>query len=464
MLRRGFLALPAAAYAASKDLYNRLLGAAAQVEVFDTHEHILPESERVRQPIDFFTLAGHYLMDDLTSAGLPAQDRTLLANPEGAEKDKWRVFSPYWRYARKTGYGEALQIAVREIYGIEEISAGSLGRINDAVRSRNKPGLYREVLKERARIRVAVNDEYWQNAPEPVDPEFFVLARKFDWFVSPITPAGLRRLEPSTDTSISNLAALKRAMEKHFEMSLKVGMVAVKSTLAYQREIYYAEFSAADASRDFEKLMRGEGVVEDPKQALQERPFRALADHMFHHLVQLADAHRVPMQIHTGMQAGNGNYIAHTRPSQLSNLFLRYPQVKFDVFHIGYPYQNEVAVLAKMFPNVYADYCWMHVLSPSATRAALNQMLDSVPANKIFGFGGDYRYPELSYAHLVIARRNIATVLANRVEDGAYTEEEAAETARWLLHDNPAGVFPGKRVGSANAASMCYPAESAAGT
>ena len=46
-------------------------------------------------------------------------------------------------------------------------------------------------------------------------------------------------------------------------------------------------------------------------------------------------------------------------------------------------------------------------------------MLDSVPANKIFGFGGDYRYPELSYGHLVIARRNIATVLAARVENGA---------------------------------------------
>ena len=76
-----------------------------------------------------------------------------------------------------------------------------------------------------------------------------------------------------------------------------------------------------------------------------------------------------------------------------------------------------------------------------AARTALEEMLDSVPANKIFGFGGDYRYPELSYGHLIMARQNIARVLAARVEAGRCTEDEAVETARWLLHDNPAGLF-----------------------
>ena len=81
-----------------------------------------------------------------------------------------------------------------------------------------------------------------------------------------------------------------------------------------------------------------------------------------------------------------------------------------------------------------------HCIADGA-RAALHEMLDSVPLNKIFGFGGDYRYPELSYAHLMMARRNIARVLAERVEDGSLTEEEAASTAKWLLYDNPAKLF-----------------------
>jgi uncharacterized protein len=441
MHRRAFLALPAAAYAASEQLHKRLLESIERLDIIDTHEHILPEVERVQQPVDFFTLASHYALDDLTSAGLPVAHRQLLTKADVDAKEKWRVFSRYWPYTRNTGYGEALRIAIRDIYGVDEISGSTLPRINDAIHARNKPGLYKDVLKTRCRIRFAMNDEYWQAKPAPVDTDFFALARKFDGFIMPITPEGLRRLEAQTGLSITNLSGLKRAMEQDFQLALKVKMRAIKTTIAYQRDLHFPSTTVADASADFDRLARGEGVVSDENRRLERRPFRALSNHMFHHVVQLADAHSVPMQIHTGLQAGNGNFVEHTQPSQLSNLFLRYPRVQFDLFHIGFPYRHEMTVLAKMFPNVYADFCWMHVVSPSAARAALDEMLDSVPANKIFGFGGDYRYPELSYAHLVMARRNIATVLAARVENGALKEEEAAETARWLLHDNPAALF-----------------------
>jgi hypothetical protein len=441
MQRRAFLALPAAAYAAQSDLYKRLFAAISRIEVLDTHEHILPELERVKQPVDLFTLASHYLLDDLTSAGLPAADRAVLDKPDVAAKDKWRRVEPYWRYARNTGYGEAFRIAMHDIYGADQIAASTVEPLNDRIRARNKVGLYRDVLKERSKIRYAINDEYWQSMPGGVDPEFFLLARKLDWFAAPITPAGIKRLEAQTNESIASIAGLKRAMEKHFIMGLKLGMVAVKSTIAYERDLHFATTSLADASADFERLLKGEGAVSDERRRLERRPFRAVSNHMFHHLVQLAEAHGVPMQIHTGMQAGNGNFVEHGRPSQLTNLFLRYPKVQFDIFHIGFPYPQETLALAKMFPNVYADFCWMHLISPRAARASLHEMLDSVPANKIFGFGGDYRYPELAYGHLVIARRNIAQVMAERVESGQCTEAEAVETARWLLFDNPARLF-----------------------
>ena len=445
MQRRAFLALPAAAYAAPSDLYKRLFEAISRIEVLDTHEHILPERERVKQPVDAFTLASHYLLDDLTSAGLPAADRALLDKPDVLARDKWRRIEPYWRYVRGTGYGEAFRIAMRDIYGVDQIGAKTIDELNDRIRERNSVGLYRDVLKTRSKIRYAVNDEYWQSMPGGVDPEFFLLARKLDWFAAPITPAGVKRLEAQTDVSIGNIAGLKRAMEKHFLMGLKLGMVAVKSTIAYERDLHFAITSVAEASADFERLLKGEGVVTDERRRLERRPFRAVSNHMFHHMVQLAEAHGVPMQIHTGMQAGNGNFIEHGRPSQLTNLFLRYPKVQFDIFHIGFPYPHETLVLAKMFPNVCADFCWMHLISPAAARGSLHEMLDSVPANKIFGFGGDYRYPELAYGHLVIARHNIAQVMAERVESGQCTEAEAVETARWLLFDNPARLFLNKK-------------------
>lgn len=441
MNRRSFLFLPLAARAASGTLYRQLLRSLESIETFDTHEHILAESDRVKLPVDFFTLGSHYANNDMISAGLPPADAEMMGSDQVSAAQKWKAYEPWWRFARMTAYGEALRIAIRDIYGFGEITASTLPRISEAIAARNRPGLYREVLKQRAKIRFGVNDEYWQSKPTAVDPEFFVLARKFDWFLSPVTREGVGRLEKLAGVSIASAADLKRALERHFELSLQLGMVTVKSTIAYQRDLRFEEVSGEEAERDFERLMRGEERIPEGFRALSSRPYRKLTNHMFHHMVSLAAAHGVPVQIHTGLHAGNGNFVTNSRPSDLTNLFFLFPSVQFDLFHIGYPWQGECAVLAKTFPNVHADFCWMHIVSPTAARSALHEMLDMVPPNKIFGFGGDYRYPELSYAHLVMARRNIATVLAERVESRRCSETEAVELGRWLMLDNAARLF-----------------------
>jgi predicted TIM-barrel fold metal-dependent hydrolase len=234
-------------------------------------------------------------------------------------------------------------------------------------------------------------------------------------------------------------------MERSFEQSLEAGMVTVKSTLAYNRPILYAETSAADAEADLAAMQRDERALPEGFRSRAERPYRRLEDHMFHHLVQLAEAHKIPMQIHTGLHAGNGNLIENSKPTHLTNLFFLYPAVKFDLFHISYPYQGELAVLGKVFPNVHVDFCWAHIISGSVSRRTLHEMLETVPVNKIFGYGGDYRYPELSYAHAVMARRNIARVLTEKTQEGFCTEAEAVEIARMILHDNPDRMFGWRR-------------------
>lgn len=426
----------------SKSLRERLSEAVDRIEVVNTHEHIIPEQERTSQPIDFFTLAGHYAISDVISAGLPAE---IASHKDMSPAERFRAFEPFWKYARFTGYGQALRIAIRDIYGFDEITAATLPKINDAIAAKNKPGLYRHVLKERSKIRYSVLDDYWNAAPVRADPEFFVLARKFDRFVMPGTRKDVEELEKLTDVSITSLAGLKRAMEKSFEQSQNVGMVTVKSTIAYNRELRFEEVEEGAAAKSFESVVGGRVQLPGGFRAMVQRPFRPLEDHMFHHLIRLADSHGVPVQIHTGILAGNGNFVSNTNPTGLTNLFFLYPKVKFDLFHISYPYQGELASLAKLFPNVHVDFCWAHIISPSVSRRALHEFLETVPVNKIFGYGGDYRYPELSYAHLQMARRNIAQVMAEKVEERFCTEDEALAIARMLLDENAARMFPQRR-------------------
>jgi predicted TIM-barrel fold metal-dependent hydrolase len=129
----------------------------------------------------------------------------------------------------------------------------------------------------------------------------------------------------------------------------------------------------------------------------------------------------------------------------LVNLFLEYGEAKFDIFHGGWPYSSQLSALAKNFQNVYIDMCWMHIISPSRAVSALDEWLDEVPVNKIMGFGGDFLCVEGSYGHSVMARDNVAKVLAGKVDDGIYGMDEAKKYADWILRDNPRRLFfPGK--------------------
>lgn len=419
MRRREFFTVSAALPAAAQ----AILEETEALEIVSSHEHLLSEEERYALKADAFTLLSHYAADDLRSAGLKGEPKS------------WEDLEPWWRFVRGTGYGQAVRIAIRDIYGVDDLSAKTLPLLNGRIAAANRPGLYERVLKKMARIRYAVLDDYWRGEPVRPDPRYFVLARKLDWFCSVRQASDVRRMEEVTGVAIHSVADLKRAMEKRLEQSLEAGLAAIKTTLAYSRPLEFAVEDESAAQADFDLAMK----------TPQPEPPRRLSDHLFHHALGLASERGLPVQVHTGTLAGNRGMIGHTRPGLLNPLFIRYPRVTFDLFHTGWPWTGEVTALAKMFPNVTADFCWMWVLSPAGARRALDEMLETVPANKILGFGGDYRYAELTYAQARMARRGIAEVLGDKVARGWCTRAEAVEIARLLLADNAARLFPQRR-------------------
>jgi predicted TIM-barrel fold metal-dependent hydrolase len=171
---------------------------------------------------------------------------------------------------------------------------------------------------------------------------------------------------------------------------------------------------------------------------------KVLQDYLLHKVIQQAAEHRLPVQIHTGLQAGNRNHISWTNPSHLSSLLDEYQQVRFDLFHGGYPYCGEFATLAKNLPNVYPDLCWLHIIAPGVAKRLLHELIETVPANKILGYGGDFFHVEGAYAHAQMARAVTAEVLAERVEEGYLKEDEAASLLEGILYQNGKELFSGR--------------------
>ena len=127
-----------------------------QTVLVNTHEHLPDEDERLRgeglKCDDWAGLLGHYLDSDLVAAGMPQTVRAKVFSPGGDPLAKWRAIAPYWPAVKNTGYGRSVRIAIRELYGIDDLEEKSIGRLQQGYESLRKAGFYRKILVNMAGI------------------------------------------------------------------------------------------------------------------------------------------------------------------------------------------------------------------------------------------------------------------------------------------------------------------------
>jgi predicted TIM-barrel fold metal-dependent hydrolase len=437
------------------DLARRIREALDAIHLVDTHEHLFAEDERHRAAVDFGYLFPHYASSDLVSAGLPPSLLEAVRWPsrpalmerwprmrrprhfpmpprtDMSLEERWEVVAPYWESIRHTGYGTCLRIAMRDLFDVADLSGQTVEHLSDAIAASRRPGWYQHVLKEKARIAVSIQDD----GRATVDKTFFVPAVRLEHFAVARTREELSALEGECAFAIHSLDDLVKAMQTALDRYVIEGAVGVKIGLAYRRAIRFEKAARADAERLFNRI--GSHLGEGPSWE-EARP---LQDYMIHQIIRAAIDRDLPIQIHTGLQEGNENILTNSNPMLLVNLFIEYREAKFDIFHGAYPYTGELLALAKNFPNVYLDLCWLYIISPSAGARVLHEAIETVPANKIFAFGGDFVIPEGAYGHSVMARQVVSRVLSEKIEDGYLTEDEAVGLAGRILRENPAALY-----------------------
>jgi uncharacterized protein len=414
------------------ELRQRLATELQKIPLLDTHEHFTEESARLKSKSDFFSYL-HYVECDLTSAGSEPWHKLLSENASFEEKRD--EFFAYWPFVEHTGYGQALKIMAFDLFGVEAITPGTFDALCRNAESFPHVGYYDSLLKQRANIDKACRI-VWSGGETLCDHELLFPVVQFDHFANILTRANIRRIEDETDMPVHTLGDLLDALEQAFDDREDEGMVGAKIFLAYKRPIRFDEVNTSDAERIFNRATQAHS--DTPVGYVEAKP---LQDFMVHRIIEQAIERDLPIQIHTGFQNDNGNFVEYTRPTHLTNLFMTYPRGKFELLHGGWPYTQEFTALAKVFPNVYADMAWTYIIGPNMAARLLGDLLDSVPYNKILGFGGDYNFAEGAYAHARIARRVIRHVLADRIEHNDLTEDEALAVARHIMHDSAATLY-----------------------
>jgi hypothetical protein len=412
-------------------LYDRI----RSLKIIDTHEHLPFESERPEDSDVLEEWLQQYFSCDLVSAGLAVADLAFVRDSRKDLKARWKLVEPFWHAARSTGYGRSLALAARDLYGVDEINGSTIEELDRRFReARSKGGHYRTVLKEKSGILISIRDAMPNPYRETDDP--FVFAMRADGFIAPEHYSQIRSAGTEAGMEVHSLDDWMEVVRRHIERNIdgKSRTVCLKLGLAYRRSLRFDKVTFAEAEKAFNDLF-ADGNLPDWRPGI--KPAKPLQDWMMHFICRVADDNNLTFQVHTGLQEGNGNVIYDSNPTLLTNLLLEYRNVRFDLFHMGYPYVMELGNLAKNFQNVTIDMCWGHLISPEAARRALVEWLDAVPANKISAFGGDYCFVDGVYGHQHLARRDVAASLAQKVDDGSISLSRATEVASWLFVDNP---------------------------
>lgn len=419
--------------------YEEILEYVDSLTIIDSHEH-LPGREASREhDTDILKeYLRHYFDRDLVSAGMKPADMQIVRDPRRPFGERWKMVEPYWDLARNTGYGRSLDLAVKKIYGAERIDGSTIEGLNEAfLKTLEQQGHFRKVLKDLCKIEYSVLDSDLN-----CDREFFRSAYRLDKFIFLFTWWDIEGVEEEAGIPITCLDDWLEACEIMMDRAFEKGAVVLKCALAYERSLLFERVTKQEAEECFNRFFRNKGIADWDYRMLYTT--KAFQDYMMHYILRLANRRGLTLQIHTGLQEGNGNQISHSDPSQLSNLFLEYPNVTFDLFHIGYPYQHVMSALGKMFPNVYLDMCWAHIISPAACVTCLGEWLDSVPVNKIIAFGGDYCLVDGVYGHQTLARMDVSRTLSQKVEDGIFGVEEAKWMAKRMFYENPKSIYENK--------------------
>ena len=416
--------------------YMRLLEHVNELKIIDTHEHLPSrESEREQNTDIIREYLTHYFNRDLVSAGLKYADYLKAIDTSVPVSERWKLVEPYWNVCRKTGYGRALDISAQGLYNIRQIDGVSIEQLNDKFQDSIKPGWYKHILKDLSNIETSILDSESIDA----DREFFTISLNTSRFIWPRSFSQINEIGTAAGVSVCSFNTWIEAVHKNLETAVEHDVRIFKSALAYSRSLSYPRVTFSEAEQGFNRLFALKHIPDWLDDSVF--PETAFQNYMMHYTLEFANRNNITYQFHTGIHEGNGNHVSGSNPALLSNLFFEYPDVDFDLFHIGFPYQEEAGVLAKNFPNVFLDMCWSHIVSPSVSVRTLYEWLDSVPYNKISAFGGDYSFIDAVYAHQLMAREDVCIALNKKIEDGVLDFDEACLIAEMLFYSNPKRIF-----------------------
>lgn len=395
-------------------------------QVFDTHEHFgdignyTPQKPTIDLPKVF---KGAYLP-------LPRHPRKMA---EGLQSQLG------------TDALNSLRQAFIDLYDIDiiPISRKKLELLNDKIKEAyQNPNYLYDTLQKKGNITNIILDikpYLWEAWKHPIVQTTI----RIDDVITPFIKTGTQEYRPAKGTHkienfcekhnlpLDTIDDFDDALEKYFK-SLRYLAKVIKIGSAYERSIHFLPERNDDGkiSDIFQKISQKEETI------IPEKKLRRWGNYVVTLLLEYARKEKLPVQVHTGLAS-----MAETDPLHLLDIMIEFSDVKFDLFHGGYPYYHSIPGILTQRLNAHADLCWMPILSQSASKRLLTELIETNNVHKVSAFGGDCENLEGAYGALIQTKKVLAEVLIKFVQAKKFSFGDAVDMGHRMLYENPKRIL-----------------------
>lgn len=431
-------------------LKEHLFEGLQEIPLIDAHTHLIGGNLGAQGLHDI--LLYHMSISDLYAAGCPSGKR-LTEYPGYPDKKEAHVrlkeAIPYLKHVTNTSINWLMRIILRDLYAWEEpVTDDNWCRLDDSIRERSSDReWHRSLLKkmnlkrtgtEIARRADGKDDDILQYALEwafftrcqwgEYDTALYELERCWGKTPSSATPIGVGR-RPATERTIRTLADVEAAVDHY------VNTMAAQNILSTATHISTDLDLGLVTDSEMEQALKHRGQAGEKERSV----YASYINEAF--LTKMEEkASQVVFQFSLGAEPlpfETASRLSQTTIRQVGDMISRHPGLRFNCFLSSAHANQSLITLCRELPNFSISGYWWHNFFPPIIRRVMEERLDMLPTNKQVGFFSDAYCVEWTYGKLLLVRRLLADVLAEKVCLGQYTIESALDIARQTLYQTP---------------------------
>ncbi len=430
-----------------------LLEGLKEVPLFDVHTH-LDASHLTARGLHDITLY-HMVISDLVSAGCPSRER-LSEDPADDETESRLIEAiPYLKATENTALSWGMRIILKDLYGWDEpITFENWRRLDGLIRGRAGDASWAGEILLRSGIRRA-STELWRRRDGSQDGRLqysleWAFFTRSQWGINDIPlfelerawnqegpgaplPVTLGDARLQLARTIRRLDDVQTAVEHYVSRIPYADIISTAQHIS--TDIHYWLVSEEEMADALERREWAGPVERDVYASYILEAFLSELEKRAGRLVYHFSIGAEPLPYETGSKLRQETIF------ELAEIIERHPRLHFQALLSSEHANQALCTLARELPNLSLAGYWWHNFFPGAMRKVINERLDMLSMNKQVGFFSDAYCLEWAYAKAALVRRQWAEVLAQKVEQGQYSQKQALEIARQVMFETPKNLL-----------------------